>query len=338
MMRAEVKPWTVLDLYKNRDKLQFPIYQRESNLWKSEEKSKFIDSIMIGLDIPKIYLYKNDNDTFDCVDGRQRIETIWGFFDGEVEWDDKYWDGITLEEQRRFEDYKLTITLIHDASDEELRELFIRLQLGLPLNGGEKLNAITGQMKDLVFKLGNKDNGHAFFVKLGLPDRRHAKEVVCAQIFLNSINKHINNEFHDAGYDDLEEFLNTYKNLNSQKDIKQLTDNIIKNLDIIFTGFKEKTSDIRSRAMAVSIYLFLEELIEKGRAKQIDTFVEFYEKFYKTLREEAAAGLNRKNKYLYEFEKATIQAAYTRTSIQSRDDLLREFFDFYLKEKSILGS
>ena len=59
--------------------------------------------------------------------------------------------------------------------------------------------------------------------------------------------------------------------------------------------------------MAVSIYLFLEELIEHGESSKIPTFVEFYEKFYKALREEALAGLNRKNKYIYEFEKYTIQ-------------------------------
>ena len=81
----------------------------------------------------------------------------------------------------------MTVTLIREADDDDLRKLFIRLQLGLPLNGGEKLNAINGQLKEIIFKLGNKDTGHKFFTKLNILDRRHAKEVVCAQIFLNSI-------------------------------------------------------------------------------------------------------------------------------------------------------
>ena len=57
-----------------------PAYQR-GYVWKKNQKELFIDSLLLGYDIPKIYFHDNPNGTirFDVVDGQQRLMTISEF-------------------------------------------------------------------------------------------------------------------------------------------------------------------------------------------------------------------------------------------------------------------
>lgn len=66
-----------------------PIYQRESGVWSKERKQLFIDSLINGFDVPKIYLnkveYSEEIDgeekliRYEVIDGKQRIESIEEF-------------------------------------------------------------------------------------------------------------------------------------------------------------------------------------------------------------------------------------------------------------------
>jgi hypothetical protein len=44
-----------------------------------------------------------------------------------------------------FDDFEIDIEEIEDATDDELEDLFVRLQLGTPLTTAEKLNALAGK-------------------------------------------------------------------------------------------------------------------------------------------------------------------------------------------------
>ncbi len=336
-MKRDIDEWTTLDIFNNRDSIQFPVYQRETNLWTAANKARFIDSIMIGLDVPKIYLFKNDNDTYDCIDGRQRIETIWEFFNGDIKYKGRRWDGLTAEQKDKFERYGITVTMIIEATEDELRMLFIRLQLGLPLNAGEKLHAMKGQMRDIIFRLGNKSTGHQFFRNLGIPERRFAKEQVCAQIFINSLTLAIEGQFHDSRYDHLKVFFERYENLDKYEKESSIIKQISHNLDILYAKLGSRTKDIRNRAMAVSVYLFVEELIKNEQEDKIPIFVEFFDRFNKRLKEETLAGFNAKNENLYKFEKFIIQAAGSKSQVASRHLWLHDFFEYYIKNKIIKG-
>jgi hypothetical protein len=336
-MKRTIEEWTTLNIFKNRDTIQFPVYQRETNLWTTTNKERFIDSIMIGLDVPKIYLFKNNNDTYDCIDGRQRIETIWGFFNNDIKYAGRRWDSLTPEEKDRFEKYKITIAMIIEATEDELRKLFIRLQLGLPLNAGERLHAMKGQMHDIIFQLGNKDTGHPFFRNLGIPGRRFAKEQVCAQIFKNSINMVLEGQYSDSRYDDLRIFLERYEHLDKYEKESKTAEQIRHNLDILYSNLGGRTKDIRNRAMAVSVYLFVEEMINKGQEDKIPIFTEFFDIFNKRLKEETLAGFYAKNENLYKFEKFIIEGAGSRSQVTNRHIRMLDFFEYYLKNKTIKG-
>ncbi len=57
-------------------------YQREK-IWSTKQQEELLDSILVDIDIPKIYLAEvEDNKQFDyeCIDGKQRMSTLLRFF------------------------------------------------------------------------------------------------------------------------------------------------------------------------------------------------------------------------------------------------------------------
>jgi len=61
-----------------------PDFQRHE-VWKVEQKSKFIESILMGLPLPPIYLKKNSETQYIVVDGLQRTSTLRDFMAGKLQ-------------------------------------------------------------------------------------------------------------------------------------------------------------------------------------------------------------------------------------------------------------
>jgi len=67
---------------KVRDKdIIVPFYQRKY-VWKIEQASKLIESFLMGLPVPQVFLYVNDDDQLEIIDGQQRIMSVKYFFEG----------------------------------------------------------------------------------------------------------------------------------------------------------------------------------------------------------------------------------------------------------------
>jgi uncharacterized protein with ParB-like and HNH nuclease domain len=66
-----------------RNKIEFPIYQRTDEVWDDNKRRLLIDSILRGIDIPKLYYFDNQDGTFDVIDGHQRTVAIMLFLSNE---------------------------------------------------------------------------------------------------------------------------------------------------------------------------------------------------------------------------------------------------------------
>lgn len=352
IMKRKVVDWTIEDIYKKREQIDFPDFQREPHLWNLKDKQLLIDSILNDIDIPKLYLHETERGIYEVVDGQQRLWAIWEFIDNEYSYKsdskDTKWKHL---EGKRFKEfpsdirdkirlYSLQITLINDVSDEYLRKLFLRLQLGLLLVTGEKLHASTGIMRDFVFKEIIK---HSFIKSVKIPERRYAKETLCAQICINSFSKKNIKEFSRTRYEDLSYFFEDYKKLEGSelKFFNDARNHIINVLDILNKYFKEKANELRNRSFILSVFLFVEELIEKTQMNEINKimpdFVKFTVELLKRLKTEARAGFDRKNKELYVFESYLSNAPGEKYQIKRRHEKLEEFFNCYQKEEKIKG-
>lgn len=328
-MRFTVREWPLLYLYKIRDKISFPVYQR-GLVWDTGKKRLLVDSIFRGIDIPKLYLQKTGDEEWDCIDGHQRILAIVGFFDGEFQYDERTFEELGESDKRIFEDYKLTITEVDEITEEEVRLLFTRLQLGVPLNAGEKLNAIKSNMGEFVKRM----KGHPFVENISIPTRRFAKEQVCAQICNNSsfINK--TGEFRSSKYEDLENLYRAYADLDLESDTAS---NIMHVLDKLDDIFGEEAREITNRASVVSIYLMVEEMVIGNELNGKQGVVrDFYIQFLNEIREEARLGIDATSRFLLSYQSRIIQAADSKISIAERHDKLKFVFDHYMETGEII--
>ena len=198
-MNFEVLHWSISEIVKQRESLSLnPRYQR-GEAWSEQKQSLLIDTILMGYDIPKIYLSKNKLNSLkshDVIDGQQRLRAIFHFLGHHVdvkgkplvlkkrhglEWSDR--DSFTFEdldpkESSMFLRRKITVTLVDGATNDQLRRLFLRLQMGSSLNQAELRNALSSQIGDNVNAI---VENHNFFRVTAIPQGRYKRQDYLAQ-------------------------------------------------------------------------------------------------------------------------------------------------------------
>lgn len=346
-MRRKVEDWSVEKLYKERTKISFPEYQREKALWPEEKKSLLIDSILRDIDIPKLYFNRLPDSSIEVIDGQQRLWSIWEFLDDryfykyfyKAEGKRKKFSELTATQRKRIKEYKFQATVFAEADDNYLRELFVRLQLGLLLNTGEKLHAAKGNMKQLVFENLAR---HPFIKKIGFSERRFAKPTLCAQICINSFTRVKLKVFARTRYDDLLHFFNEYEDPQGKdfERFNQESKKISGVFDQLWKCFGEKTADLKNRSYILSIYLFVEELIDKHgdlSGKEQKSISQFVSKLWKRLKDEAGLGIDRTNRDLYDFQTFLSSAPGEEYQIRRRHEKLSEYYEYFKANGKIKG-
>lgn len=158
-MQIQTKFWKVRTLVLKKNKINpKPQYQR-STVWDLSKNQLLIDSILRDYDLPKIYLRETPNDLrydFEVTDGQQRLRTMWAYSNdefglGQSEIAGKNLNGVKFsslpkELKDKFQEYDLSISLIKKATDDEIRTLFARLQMGISLNPAELRHAISSNI------------------------------------------------------------------------------------------------------------------------------------------------------------------------------------------------
>ncbi|OGA05340.1 MAG: hypothetical protein A2W68_18415 [Betaproteobacteria bacterium RIFCSPLOWO2_02_64_14] len=324
-------------------------YQREK-IWSIKQQEDLLDSIVKDIDIPKIYLVEvQDNKQFDyeCIDGKQRMASLSRFFKPGTDEESPLTVRI-LERQytyrqlkkehpsiaRQIERYKLSFCIYESIDDEYIREIFRRLQLGIRLNSGELLKTRTGTLRDFIYKdIGN--NG-PFLRHTNLSEKRFSRPFTLAQICINSFARaEPENDFVRARLQDIELFFEENHDLD-RKD-KNLT-RIERVLKLMDKAFGKNAGVISSRAIAVSGYLFVEELVKNEKADRVPEFSQFYVKLLGEIKHNtdllSKYEKPRNPSLMEEFQKYVLQASVEGYSIKRRHEYLKMAFDYYLDPKT----
>jgi Protein of unknown function DUF262 len=326
-------------------------YQREK-IWSRKNQEELLDSILQNIDIPKLYLVKTRNsESFDyeCIDGKQRMNTLLSFYKPDaneqnpltvrVAGEKLTYKQLTKEHPtiaEKIDKFELTIVIYAIIEDEEfIREIFRRLQLGVRLNSGEMLNSLTGSMRDFVFKEMGKNA--PFLKHTNLSEKRYSRQFTLAQICINSFSKKREGQFVRARYDDLADFF--ADNYSLEKNDENFV-RIRKTLQLLNKGFGADAQNISSRAIAVTAYLFVEQLFLTKKSSQVKRFAGFYVKLLHEIRED----LERLTKYqqpknrlvLENFQKHVTQASVEPSAIRRRHEFVEKAFNYYLKKTAII--
>jgi len=137
-----------------------PQYQR-GPVWSLKQDQLLIDSIIRGFDIPKIYLRKTTGSfEYEICDGQQRLNAIWRFIDSEyrlgalkspyIRASNKTYEELDESFRDRINSYILVASVAHQTSNDQIRELFRRLQQGTRLAPPEIRNSLPSCLGDII--------------------------------------------------------------------------------------------------------------------------------------------------------------------------------------------
>ncbi|MGD0061293.1 MAG: DUF262 domain-containing protein [Verrucomicrobiia bacterium] len=189
----------LLSIYKEGELDIHPEFQRFFR-WSSLQKSKFIESILLGIPIPSIFVSQRDDGIWDVVDGVQRLSTIFEFLgvlkneDGKTVTPSRLvgteylpsLEGIAWEDedspehafpnslQIDFKRQKLDLKIIKKESDENTKyDLFERLNtLGSQLSDQEVRNCLLVMINREFFQwLERRTSSNDFQSCIALTDR-----------------------------------------------------------------------------------------------------------------------------------------------------------------------
>lgn len=142
-----------------------PEYQRYDGIWSTSNKSLFIESILLNIPIPSIYLSEDNKGTLIVIDGRQRLSTLFDFMNDKFKLtglkvldklNGKKYSKLVGELSKyktKIEDRSLHIAKLRYGTDETfIIETFERVNTkGAKLNAQEIRNAVhQGQSTKLL--------------------------------------------------------------------------------------------------------------------------------------------------------------------------------------------
>src|ERR1022692_1617208 len=68
----------IVSMYENREIIINPVFQRLFR-WSIGQKSRLIESLLLGIPIPSIFVFEKENGSWELIDGLQRVSTILEF-------------------------------------------------------------------------------------------------------------------------------------------------------------------------------------------------------------------------------------------------------------------
>ncbi len=174
----------------NADRYYVPRYQRRL-VWSLTKKSKFVESVFMGLPIPFVFFWQDGDGRMEIVDGSQRLRTIRDFMADEITLkgletipaaNGLRFSDLPRSRQLKFAESSIRVIMLDNSTDATTRtEMFARINTGgLVANDAEvRLGSLPGPFMDMVVELAKSPR----FVTLtpisqGQIDRREREELV----------------------------------------------------------------------------------------------------------------------------------------------------------------
>ena len=214
-------------------------YQRGLR-WTVLQKCMFVDSILRGYSVPAFYFHQKKttaagetNTFFYVVDGQQRIDAIHSYSENayplldfsenssfrfpnflensNCPWGGKRFSELDEELQNRLKGQPVVIYQITTDNENEIRDLFIRLQGGTPLTPQDKRDSWPGNFTEFVLRAGGKSGvdrwfGLPLFKEVAKVSNESRRRQLVAQIFMLFWTVNKEKRFCDIKSRNLDEF------------------------------------------------------------------------------------------------------------------------------------
>jgi hypothetical protein len=299
-VRIAKEQYSVFELLRKIEKGQLvlaPEFQRE-DVWNNPQRAELIESILLGIPIPLIYLFEDKRGIRQVVDGRQRITAIQKFFNGNFKFtklkvlDDlngKSFSELDLFYQGKIEDYQINTYVIQPPTPESIKfNIFDRVNRGgVQLNKQEMRHALyQGKSTELLKSLSESDAFKKVTGNTVSPKRMRDKYLIIRligfylyqekRLLVLKDGKEIPYQYRS----DIDDFLgvvmdfinnqNTYK-LNEE--LQQLFDDSMLNIHNILGDeiFRFETTTKTKRPVNIGLFEMLSYCLMKGIPEKCDS-------------------------------------------------------------------
>lgn len=256
----------LINLYKDGELDIHPEFQRVFR-WNDYQKTKLIESIILNIPIPPIFVSQNEEGVWDVIDGVQRLSTIFEFVGllkndkgdilpplklletdylpslKDVLWNDSSSSCFSKELQLSFKRSRIDVIIMKKESDPNAKyELFQRLNTGgSQLSEQEVRNCLMIMTNKYFYDfILNLDCSQRFIDCIPISDRKideqYRLELLLRLLIANYIDfEKVNN------YSDLSELLNkeTLSLCSMKLDYSKITDSFNKTFNLINSVFGE---------------------------------------------------------------------------------------------------
>jgi Protein of unknown function DUF262 len=328
--------------------LKNPVYQRNGDVWSLEKKQLLMDSILNDYDIPKLYFHdiSGTNPTttekkyeYAIIDGRQRLESIWGFMNDEWSLANdfsyladpdvkagglRYSDLAAAYPELKvfFDSFNLPIVVVKTDDLELIEDMFSRLNEAVPLNAAEKRNALGGAMATAIREMASTK----FFtetVKLG--NRRYQHQEVAARLLFIEYSLLKFGRIQDTKKPYIDQMVKNYRG-SSELPIELIVDPVNHTLEILSTIFSTQDELLRTQAGIPIYYLCAQSAQDHGELNKITRarIIEFNTRLHEN-RTRAEMDLGLADYRLLEYERMSQQGTNDASSIRERAAIMCEF-------------
>lgn len=349
---------TILRMYSEKDEIVVdPEYQRNGGIWTREKKQLLIDSILNNYDIPKIYFHEYTREekistgkSYAIIDGKQRLETIWSFIEGEFNLADDFeyqdnpevkmnnmsYNDIALHFPKikiKFDSFVLPIVGVSTDDLELIEDMFSRLNEAAPLNSAEKRNAFGGDMVKAIREI----TQDAFFTsKVRFSNKRYQHNEIAAKYLL------VESCHYEYGPTKLMDTKRVYldamvKNYKSGKSdvILIFKNNILNILNEMNIVFIDQDILLRTQGVMVVYYLIFQwALSENLKISRIK--LQEFDDMIRNTRKLAESDYERANFELLEYDRLSQYGTNDVSNIKERYRILKEYLSNNNKEITII--
>lgn len=273
----------ITDLFA-KDKIYINKEYQRSDIWKRNQKVELIRSIINCYSIGVLVLFVNEKRQYEILDGQQRLETIRQYLEDKIDLSQtgipKYSE-LAVREKTLLDAYCIYYLKLksHDpeTKEEDVVQVFLRLQEGTPLNKAEKINAHRGKFKDAFRSI--RDT-HPIFTYLGKERRFRFRQLAAELLTLELEGDFKNKVFPSLDLDSLLATIKKYeKNISAHKlrFFNGNLDYLHNSLNVLLTAFKP--------GELISFYLLISYLRKHKANKKnlVNEFAEFGRRFLMNL-------------------------------------------------------
>lgn len=251
----------LMRMIEERDIILDPEFQR-NYIWDNKKASMLIESIILNVPIPVIYVSQEADDSWMVIDGLQRLFSLKRFFDGKfklsglevlTELNKQDIKTLNVRAARMLKNGLLRVIMItHDSNEDIKYDVFMRLNTGsVHLTEQELRNCLYRGSFNKLLKDLSQDAGWLSLLGLREPHKRMADREMILRFFALKKNWNTETQVVDGYKGRMKTFLNNF--MNDNKNISQDTydkykslfeDSIAKTIEIFGEGaFKRLSSD-----------------------------------------------------------------------------------------------